>query len=277
MYGLGLSIVSDVLSPLAFVVQKLAHMRDGNIYRSPLWWFGVVLLGVSEIGNGVAYGDHDIPTSSIAAVGAVGIVANAFFARIILKEHMHDLGFVGVGLITLGVVEVVLFTPQRDVHLQTSDILEILGRPVSVGVFGGMGVALAVSFVVARKHPIMWIVCGTTCGALTVVSARVVFLFVNTMVVEGVGAWNWYVVPFVGVLLAFGTLQLVFTNRALANMKANTVIPLTYVGFTLIASVSGSIIYDEVSEGTSSEWVIVANSIVMCMLGIRFVQYKTGA
>ena len=275
MYGLGLSIVSDVFSPLALVIQKLAHTRSHDIYRSPLWWFGTILLGLSELGNGVAYGDHNIPTSSIAAVGAIGIVANALFARVILKERLHKLGFVGVVLIMLGVIEVVLFTPRRDAHLQTTDILEKLNRPVSIGIFGGLGAALAGSFGAARKHPVMWIACATICAALTVVSARVVFLFVNTVIVEGARAWNWYVVPFVVLLLLFGSLQIVFTNRALASMEASVVVPLTYVGFTLIASICGSIIYEELSEGTNSEWMVVVDSIILCILGIGFIQHNS--
>jgi len=57
--------------------QKYAHVRQAQrgskpYYTSAMWWCGVVLMGVGELGNFAAYGFA--PASLIAPLGCVSVI-----------------------------------------------------------------------------------------------------------------------------------------------------------------------------------------------------------
>uniref|UniRef100_A0A3Q0R0C7 NIPA like domain containing 2 n=1 Tax=Amphilophus citrinellus TaxID=61819 RepID=A0A3Q0R0C7_AMPCI len=60
-------------------VFKYAHVRQAQrgskpYYTSAMWWCGVVLMGVGELGNFAAYGFA--PASLIAPLGCVSVIGN---------------------------------------------------------------------------------------------------------------------------------------------------------------------------------------------------------
>lgn len=57
--------------------QKYAHVRQAErgskpYYTSAMWWCGLVLMGVGELGNFAAYGFA--PASLIAPLGCVSVI-----------------------------------------------------------------------------------------------------------------------------------------------------------------------------------------------------------
>lgn len=79
---------SSSLSPW----QKYAHVRQSQrgskpYYTSVLWWCGVVLMGIGELGNFAAYGFA--PASLIAPLGCVSVIGTCdlFFPPHTLSMH----------------------------------------------------------------------------------------------------------------------------------------------------------------------------------------------
>nr|XP_023999958.1 NIPA-like protein 2 [Salvelinus alpinus] len=80
LLGIIISICGNFLISISLNIQKYAHMRQSQLgdsrpyYTSVLWWSGVVLMGVGELGNFAAYGFA--PASLIAPLGCVSVIAN---------------------------------------------------------------------------------------------------------------------------------------------------------------------------------------------------------
>lgn len=87
--------------------QKYAHVRQAQrgskpYYTSVMWWCGVVLMGVGELGNFAAYGFA--PASLIAPLGCVSVIGECDLFSLIhcqwvrQKERLHPLGTIGVNV-----------------------------------------------------------------------------------------------------------------------------------------------------------------------------------
>ena len=285
MFGLILSIIADIVSPVGIAMQKVAHRRDSERHyvKSPLWWSGLLLMISAEIGNGVAYGDEQIATSAITAVGGVGILANAVISRVFLKETFENINIVGGVLVIIGVLQVVAFSPREDKKIDVWESRQTSIRPLAIAVIVVTSCALIVSFVIATKigttaeRGIVWLGPSSFAGALTVVAARYAF----TLVVEAVemstshmwsdkafyGSW-------VGIILG-GAMQLYCFNRALAIVDTRIVVPVFYVLFTLFASTLSAIVYNEFTKGTLLEWALFVDSFIICTGGIMLLTRKT--
>ncbi|CAG05008.1 unnamed protein product, partial [Tetraodon nigroviridis] len=79
MYLLGIiiSVCGNVLISISLNIQKYTHLRQAErgskpYYTSGVWWFGVILMGVGELGNFAAYGFA--PATLIAPLGCVSVI-----------------------------------------------------------------------------------------------------------------------------------------------------------------------------------------------------------
>uniref|UniRef100_A0A4W5JQG2 NIPA like domain containing 3 n=1 Tax=Hucho hucho TaxID=62062 RepID=A0A4W5JQG2_9TELE len=78
LLGIIISICGNFLISISLNIQKYAHMRQSQLgaskpyYTSVLWWSGVVLMGVGELGNFASYGFA--PASLIAPLGCVSVI-----------------------------------------------------------------------------------------------------------------------------------------------------------------------------------------------------------
>ncbi|XP_062421560.1 NIPA-like protein 2 isoform X1 [Pungitius pungitius] len=77
LLGIIISICGNILISISLNIQKYAHVRHSQrdskpYYTSPVWWCGVALMGVGELGNFAAYGFA--PASLIAPLGCVSVI-----------------------------------------------------------------------------------------------------------------------------------------------------------------------------------------------------------
>ena len=287
MFGIYLSVAADLVSPIGIGLQKIAHRRNGDrVHRSPLWWLGVLVHVLSEIGNGVAYGDERIPTSSITAVGCVGVLSNAVVARFFLRERLDGSHLLGGALIAWGVVQIVVFTPQRDDPLTETQMRELALGPTALVVYGTLLAALtgsAAAIRCAALRPILWLVPSALAGSFTVIAARYSFgqlvLHASGATDDDLGALGTDPVFYVSlaVVLLVGALQIVLFNLALARSDAALVTPLFYVLFTLCASLTAAAVYDEYREGSPTEWALLVNAFIICGIGIGILVRRRAA
>lgn len=78
---------------------------EGEYLRSKLWWAGLGLMGLGETGNFLSYGFA--PASVVAPLGTVALIANCFFAPLILRESFTRRNVLGMTLAIVGAVTVV--------------------------------------------------------------------------------------------------------------------------------------------------------------------------
>lgn len=280
MYGLILSIVADIVSPIGVALQKKAHFAQIQYNHSPVWWLGLFIVIIAEIGNGIAYGDEQITTSAITAVGCVGVLVNAIISSYIFKEKLFCVNIIGGTLIVFGVLQVVFFAPRDN---ETKDISKFTSSPSrleSIITVCTVFFVFMIGIFVAKYYSrtgicgALWILPSSTIGAITVISARYAFTLIldyvknqNDMLSDGAfyAAWT-------GILIG-GAIQLGTFNRALALADMRVVVPTFYVMFTLIASTTSSIVYDEFGKGTLVEWMLFINSFILCTGGVVLLLY----
>lgn len=159
--GCIISIVGNVVVSLSLNIQRLAHKKLGEDegesgHTSPLhsdqtetshhvqndssvnrknnylvsgwWWAGILLMAIGETGNFLAYAYA--PASIVAALGTTGLIANVFFAPLILKEQFRKLDLLGVAISIAGGITVVLSAQAEQPQLAPDEILEAVSQRI---------------------------------------------------------------------------------------------------------------------------------------------------
>lgn len=87
--GIGLAIFSNGLISVSLNVQKYAHNKNEALgdarkpyHHIPIWWIGMLINAVGEVGNLVAYGYAE--ATVVTPIGAVGVIFGAIIATFIL-------------------------------------------------------------------------------------------------------------------------------------------------------------------------------------------------
>ena len=115
LLGVLLAAASNFLISISLSIQKCAHLRLARqaelklFYRSKLWWYGAVLLGLGELGNFTAYGFA--PIALVAPLGCVSIIGSAFISVLFLKRTMRAADILGGTLAVVGTYLLVTFAP----------------------------------------------------------------------------------------------------------------------------------------------------------------------
>ena len=127
--GVVASVASNVIIGVSMNVQKLAHNRNqdgaGDPVRHftmlPLWWVGILMNIVGELGNMLAYGFA--PVSLVAPVGSVGVFVNEVIAVLFLKEPFRKRDGLGLIGIVAGVLLIISGVPKSEGTLDTHTLL----------------------------------------------------------------------------------------------------------------------------------------------------------
>ncbi|KAG8939108.1 hypothetical protein FRC00_014188, partial [Tulasnella sp. 408] len=82
--------------------------------KSKLWWLGFLLLNVGELGNFLSYAFA--PASVVAPLGTFALVANCFFAPLMLKERFRKRDLLGIAVAIVGAITVVIASKSSDVR-----------------------------------------------------------------------------------------------------------------------------------------------------------------
>ncbi|XP_063735356.1 NIPA-like protein 2 isoform X3 [Eleginops maclovinus] len=120
LLGIIISICGNVLISISLNIQKYAHVRQSQrgskpYYTSGVWWCGVALMGLGELGNFAAYGFA--PASLVAPLGCVSVIASAVLSVVFLKETVRASDIVGGTLAITGTYVLVNFAPHTTIHI----------------------------------------------------------------------------------------------------------------------------------------------------------------
>uniref|UniRef100_A0A3Q3X6X2 Uncharacterized protein n=1 Tax=Mola mola TaxID=94237 RepID=A0A3Q3X6X2_MOLML len=244
-----ISICGNVLISISLNIQKYAHVRQAErgsepYYTSAMWWCGLVLMGVGELGNFAAYGFA--PASLIAPLGCVSVIGNAIISVVFLKETVRASDIVGGTLAITGTYLLVTFAPHTSTHI-TAHLVQ--HYTISWQFLLYLTVAFCVLLYVYKRRNVKHIVVVMLLVALlaspTVISVKAV----SGMVTESVKGQLQLIYPIFYIMLvvmvASCAFQIKFLNQAMKMFDATEVVPVNFVFFTTSAIVAGIVFYQE--------------------------------
>ncbi|XP_030605969.1 NIPA-like protein 2 [Archocentrus centrarchus] len=252
LLGIIISICGNVLISISLNIQKYAHVRQAQrgskpYYTSAMWWCGVVLMGVGELGNFAAYGFA--PASLIAPLGCVSVIASAVISVVFLKETVCASDIVGGTLAITGTYLLVTFAPHTSTHI-TAHLVQyyaiswhfLLYLFIEIIIF-----CLLLYLYKMRnvKHIVIVMLLVALLASLTVISVKAV----SGMITESIKGQLQLIYPIFYVMLivmvASCAFQIKFLNQAMKMFDATEVVPINFVFFTASAIVAGIVFYQE--------------------------------
>ncbi|KAJ2907888.1 hypothetical protein GGI21_003436, partial [Coemansia aciculifera] len=145
LYGVAASVAGSLGHSLGMTLQKRAHLRlesqgenmSSSKYRSwrdAEWQFGLGLyLFSSTVPPTIAL--TILPVFVAAPLAAVGLVANAVFAKYILASSFAHTDLLGTLLVSLGSCCVAVFGAIEEPPLSLEELLKLYSRPAYVVFF----------------------------------------------------------------------------------------------------------------------------------------------
>ncbi|KAJ0065879.1 hypothetical protein NL108_000113, partial [Boleophthalmus pectinirostris] len=234
---------------------KYTHVRQVQrgskpYYTSALWWMGVILMGVGELGNFAAYGFA--PASLIAPLGCVSVLASAVISVVFLKETIRASDILGGTLAITGTYLLVTFAP-HNISLVTAQMVHyyfiswyfLVYIVIEILLFA---LLLFLYKIKKIKHIVIVMLLVALLASVTVISVKAV----SGMLTETIKGSLQLVYPifyvmFV-VMVASCAFQIKFLNQAMKMFDATEVVPINYVFFTTSAIVAGIVFYQEFED-----------------------------
>ncbi|KAG9052998.1 hypothetical protein FS842_008916 [Serendipita sp. 407] len=189
---------------------------ETDYLRSKLWWLGFVLMNIGEFGNFLSYAYA--PASLVAPLGTVALVANCFFAPLLLHERLRKRDFFGILLAVCGSITIVLSSRPTDVRLDKDGLIHAILQPLFIA-YTILNVVLILFLVVLSRGNAGrdWIfvdvgICALF-GGYTVLATKGLSTLLSLKLIQVFKMWITY--PLVVVLLGTGFCQIRYLNRAL--------------------------------------------------------------
>lgn len=253
---------------------------ESDYLRSKIWWSGFILMNIGETGNFISYAFA--PASVVAPLGTFALIANCFFAPLILNERfrMHDLA--GILCAMIGAITVVLSTPSSDEGPPplTPDALIAAISQRSFVVFtiiylvGAMVLAGLSESGFGRRIVVVDVGLCAIFGGFTVLATKAI----STLLTEEWGKIfaEWVTYPVLVVLIITGILQIRFLNRALKRFDSKIVIPTQFVLFTLSAVIGSAVLYKDFQRATFHQMVTFTYGCGATFVGVFIIAWANG-
>ncbi|XP_060680503.1 NIPA-like protein 2 isoform X1 [Hemiscyllium ocellatum] len=251
--GTVLAITGNVLISISLNVQKYSHIRllcqesRTPYYKSKLWWCGILLMGMGELGNFAAYGFA--PATLVAPLGCVSVIASAAISVVFLKEILRSSDILGGSLAVLGTYLLVTFAINVQQEITGPKInLYIISWPFLVYLTLEFILFVILLYLFKRRgmnHIVILLLMSSILASLTVISVKAV----SGMVTSSIQGQLQFQYPIFYVMLvvmiASCIFQVQFLNQAMRLYNATEVVPINFVFFTTSAIIAGVIFYQE--------------------------------
>ena len=261
--GLLLAMSSSLAIGVSFILTKIGHQQVSTISSSgseyaylkmPIWWAGMITMGVGEIANFAAY--TFAPAILVTPLGAMSVIIGAILAALIMKERLTTMGILGCALCIVGSIIIVLHAP-ADKEVSTVD--EILVYAVKPGfvlyclcvlVFSVYMIYI-VSPKLGKRNPMVYVSICSVVGSISVMAIKA-FGIALKLTYQGNNQFVHGSTYIFGITVAGCiVLQLNYLNKALDQFDISIVNPLYYVCFTTATIVASSILFQEMGEGST--------------------------
>ncbi|KAI0068905.1 DUF803-domain-containing protein [Artomyces pyxidatus] len=248
--------------------------QETDYLRSKLWWFGFILMNVGEIGNFISYAFA--PASTVAPLGTFALIANCFFAPVLLGERFRKRDLLGIAIAIIGAVTVVLSSNTSDKRLSPDEIKAAVSQRVFVvySIVYASGVVILAGLSegpVGRMFVLVDLGLCSLFGGFTVLATKGVSTLLTTRGFEMFKEWITY--PIIAVLIGTGVGQIKYLNRALMRFDSKVVIPTQFVLFNLSAILGSAILYGDFRRAKFHEFVTFLYGCATTFAGVWIIAY----
>ncbi|NXH74259.1 NPAL2 protein, partial [Hydrobates tethys] len=283
LLGVLLAAASNFLISVSLNIQKCAHLRlacqrePKPYYRSKLWWCGIILLGLGEVGNFTAYGFA--PIALVAPLGCVSVIGSAFISVLFLKKTMRAADILGGTLTVTGTYLLVTFAPNVPQELTAGQIQNYLvSWPFLVYSILEIMIFCILLYFYKRKavkHIVVLLMMVALLASLTVIAVKAVASMI-TLSAKGKMQLTYSVFYIMIVLMVTScAFQVKFLNQAMHLYEATAVVPMNFVFFTTSAIISGVIFYWEFQSAALLSVFMFLFGCLLSFLGVFVVaRYK---
>ncbi|KAG2175239.1 hypothetical protein INT44_007727 [Umbelopsis vinacea] len=252
--------------------QKSIPQEDNTDYlKSKLWWAGISLMVVGEIGNFVAYGFA--PASTIAPLGTTTLVSNVILAPLLLKERFRFRDILGVMFAVFGATIVVLSSKREEIKLSPELVVQYLTSMEAIiyySITGGLILILTIlSPRWGSKSILIDLGLVALYGAYTVLSTKSVSSLLSLTFYKMFTYPVSYVLLFV--LVSTAVIQIKYLNKALQRFDATAVIPTQFVLFTVSAIIGSAVLYRDFDNVYAQQFVHFVFGCIIEFLGVYLI------
>ncbi|KAI9364454.1 magnesium transporter, partial [Zopfochytrium polystomum] len=278
--GIALALCSGFFIGVSFILKKKGLIqssqrhgvacKSSNYLKNPLWWSGLILMGLGEGANFGAYAF--VPAVLVTPLGALSVVVSAVLSSIFLKEVLSFPAKVGCAQCLVGAIIIVLHSPTSN---STATIPEFFAYVVAPGFLAYCFVMLFVTLYLIHsvaprhgdRHPIVYISICSIVGSFLVLSIQ----GFGAAVVYSGSHWGdnnqflqWPIYPLMAFIAFTVCTQIHFLNKALNQFSTAIVTPVYYVFFTTSTLLSSAVLF----RGFPVDSVVSAMTLVMGFLVI---------
>ncbi|KAH9944369.1 uncharacterized protein BXZ73DRAFT_39840 [Epithele typhae] len=155
--GIVIGLLASFVQSLGLTIQRKSHVLNQALpeeeqkpeTRRPLWLLGFAVFISSNLFGSVVQ-IASLPVVILAPLGAVSLLWNAFFARLLLGDVFSPWMVLGTLLIAGGAVLIAIFGILPEPTHSLEDLLRLFSRPAFIAYFSLLGVVVLV--VLATTH-----------------------------------------------------------------------------------------------------------------------------
>ncbi|KAH9898383.1 hypothetical protein C8Q73DRAFT_641733 [Cubamyces lactineus] len=149
--GIVIGLLASFIQSLGLTIQRKSHVLNQSLpedqqkveHRRPLWLLGFAIFISSNLFGSLVQ-IASLPVVILAPLGAVSLLWNAFFARILLGDVFSAWMVLGTLLIAGGAVLIAVFGIVPEPTHSLEDLLRLFNRPAFVAYFSLLGVVVLV-------------------------------------------------------------------------------------------------------------------------------------
>jgi len=298
--GVVLSICGNIIIAVALNCQKLAHrkvsqyeeslqntdtnetspnerkplVQHKNYLKFTVWWVGIFLMAVGELGNFVAYGFA--PASVVAPLGSFAVIANGFVAMIMNEEYLRMRDIIGTSFALVGCFFIIQFSDQNEEILDSVKFVEHLKAwPFILYILVEITTLITLLILKHKQsnesHVILHLSLVAIIGSFTVISAKAVSGMLTTTFM-GNNQFNEPIFYVMAVILAVTIVyQVKYLNEAIASYDIAVVVPINFVFFTTSAIIAGAVLFDEFFTQSGISIIMFVFGCLLSTIGVVFI------
>ncbi|KAI0639420.1 hypothetical protein C8Q77DRAFT_1043895 [Trametes polyzona] len=149
--GIIIGLLASFVQSLGLTIQRKSHVLNQSLpedqqkveHRRPLWLLGFAIFISSNL-FGSIFQIASLPVVILAPLGAVSLLWNAFFARLLLGDVFSPWMAIGTLLIAGGAVLIAVFGIVPEPTHSLEDLLRLFNRPAFIAYFSLLGFVVLV-------------------------------------------------------------------------------------------------------------------------------------
>ncbi|XP_048363970.1 NIPA-like protein 2 [Sphaerodactylus townsendi] len=284
LLGIALAIAGNFLISVSLNLQKYSHVQLARlanqkpVYRSKLWWCGIILLGIGEMGNFAAYGFTS--AMLVAPLGSMTVIDTAFISVLFQKENLRSEGVLGGTLTVAGAFLLVSFAPHIAQEPTARRIQSYLvsWQVLAYVILGVITFCVLLYFYKRRdvKHIVVILTLAALLASPTIISAKAV----ASMIILSIMGNMQLIYPIFYLMFILMVLtcvfQVKFLNQAEKLYGTTAVIPINYAFFTISAIVAGAVFYQELQGMSLLSGFMFLFGCLLSFIGVFLITKNRG-